>query len=998
MRMVKFLLSAVVIASILSSLSYAVGPDRISGALVNSRTSVLHGNVHRKAQPRLDLGPVDPAMRLGSMTLLTVPTAAQQKALTKLLAEQQDRASSNYHKWLTPEQWADRFGLSQNDVGQISLWLKAQGFSQIRVARGRNWISFAGTAAQVQNAFGTEIHQYNVEGELHVANATAPKIPAALAGVVTGIRGLHDFHLRPKAIRRNVAARPFYNDATFGELVAPGDLATIYDINALYNATTPIDGTGQTLAVIGQTDVYLSDLSNFRTGFGLSSITCTTNTGGLITACNDPHLKYVLVPPLTDPLVPLSGDLSEADLDLEWSGAIAKNAQILYVNAPATFNAGGGLVSGGVWDAWYYAVDSNLAPVISLSYGTCEFDDNNVLTAAGAPAADEVELQKANSLGITFVNSTGDTGATECDFGGSNGTLTSTNLATQGLAVSYPASSPEVTGVGGSAIPLANLTPTYWGTTNGTDGGTALSYIPEQAWNDDLEIFQLCQGNSSTFCANGNGTGVAITSEATAQNAIGPSSTGGGPSNCAVQKADFSACVSGFTKPPWQTVAVSGQASVRFSPDVSFLATPNFPGYIFCTQLSELGDPGTGSSCDLGGAAGIATALGQLPNPSIIGGTSASAPVFAGMVALLNQSTGSTGQGNINPSLYQLAAVAPTAFHDITSGDNKVFCQAGTPTGQPTALVCPSAGVLGFSAATGYDLATGLGSLDLNNLAVGLANPPDFSASSPTSSLTIFSGQSGTATITVVPKNNFSGTVSFTCSGLPSGSTCSFSPTTVTPPGTTQTTATIQTGGSGSTSTVAITASTGVLSQISHPAASIALTVAPAFTLTPTDPSFQVAQGAAADATITVAMASGFTGTVHFTCTDPAPESTCTPPPDTNASGNVSFHITTTPPTTAALRTSDRGSRVFYAALFPGLLGILFAAGSRPRARRGMRLLGLVVVLGFSTLWLGSCGGSSSSQKDPGTPKGTYTVTVIGTSGTGSGAATNSTTFHLVVQ
>src|ERR1035437_644736 len=334
----------------------------------------------------------------------------------------------------------------------MAAWLKAKGFSMIQVARGRNWISFTGTAAQVQSAFGTEIHHYNVNGELHYANATPPVVPAALGGVVAGLRGLHDFLPRPMGIRRNAGVRPDYNSSVYGPLVAPGDIATIYDINALYKAG--IDGSGQKLAVMGQTDIYLADLTDFRTGFGLSAISCTTNSSNVITACSDPHFSYVLGG--TDPgLKTTTGDISEADLDLEWSGAVARGAQIIYVNSSDTFTS------------FRYAIDNQVAPVISLSYGFCEFDDNFFRSSSGQPLGDEAELQKASSEGITFVNSSGDSGAAECDFGGSTGTLTSTNLATQGLAVSYPASSPQVTSVGGTAIPLANLTGQYWGTNNG---------------------------------------------------------------------------------------------------------------------------------------------------------------------------------------------------------------------------------------------------------------------------------------------------------------------------------------------------------------------------------------------------------------------------------------------------------------------------------------------------------------------------------------------------
>lgn len=979
MRIVKSLLPAILLASLFSSLSYAVTPDRISGALNSGQAVPLRGSVHHKALPQFDQGPVDPAMQMGTITLITAPTAAQQKAITQLLTQQQDRKSSNYHKWLTPEQYADRFGLSQNDMQQIAAWLKSKGFTMIQPARGRNWISFTGTAAQVQNAFGTEIHRYEVKGELHYANATPMQIPAALSGVVSGLMGLHDFLAKPM----NHRVQPnYYSSVLKSQFIAPGDVATLYDINALY--TAGIDGTGQKLAVMGQTDIYLADINDFRAGFGLSSLSCTTNTSGVITLCSDPHFSYVLNG--TDAGV-RSGDLSEADLDLEWAGAVARGAQIIYVNTPFS--------SGGTFTSFYYAIDNNLAPVISLSYGDCEFN-TNIGEAQGFPQLFEAELMKANSLGITFVNSSGDSGAAECDVNNPGGTLTSTGLATNGFAVSYPASSPEVTGVGGTAIPLANFSSTYWNTSNGSDGGSVNpngpqnGYIPEQAWNDNFEFYQFCQTNSGLqFCATGNGTGTPITSEATAQNAIGISSTGGGASNCAVQTSDFSACVSGFPQPSWQTVTVSGQTT-RLSPDVSFLATPNFPGYIFCTELSELGLTGTGSSC----ASGIETAVST--NSSLIGGTSVAAPVFAGVVTLLNQYTAGN-QGNINPSLYRLAATAPNAFNDVTLADNKVACQANSPGApQPSSVWCPSTGVLGFSAGTGFDLATGLGSVNANNLAVALKTPPDFSASSPTTSLTVFAGQSGTATITVTPINNFSGSVSFACTGLPSGGTCSFSPATVTPSGApVTTTATIQAGGSATTANVAITATTGVLSQVSHPAAAIALTVSPAFTLAPTATSFQVSQGAAVNATVTLTLASGFSGTIAFACTDAAPQSICTVPPSTNASGTVSFNITTTGPTVGMLQHSDHSTRIFYALLLPGLLGIVFTAGSRKRSVRGMRLLGLIVVLGFSTLWLASCGGGSSgSTSNPGTPKGTYAITVSGTS---NGASATST-FNLVVQ
>ena len=906
MRIVKSLLPALVFASLFSTLSYAAAPDRISGALNSGQTVPLKGNVHHKALPKFDQGPVDPAMRIGYVTLLTTPTASQRKALNQLVAEQQNPKSPNFRKWLTPAQWADRFGLSRGDIQKLTEWLKAQGFTVLNVANGRNWLTFSGTAAQIQSTFGTEIHRYNVDGEMHVANASSPRIPAALSGIVTNMRGLNDFHLKPRAaknVRAFQGVRPAYYDNLFApptppDFLAPGDIATMYDINALYSAS--IDGTAQKLAVIGQTDVYLADINDFRAGFGLTQISgCVTNSSGIITSCPSTvaNFQYVVPTGLNDPGVPTpQGDITEADLDLEWSGAVARNAQVIYVNAPTNTTS---ISGGGVTEAWYYAVDNQSTigeTVISLSYGICEFGDNFVLDSTGQPLADEMELTMANSEGITFLNSSGDSGAAGCD-SATNSSTNPPNLAQFGLAVNYPASSPEVTGVGGTAVDWSTgFSSTYWGTINGTDGGSAQNPpIPETSWNDDEE---LATAYPSFF-----------PTAASAQEGYAIVSSGGGPSNCAEQSADNSNCVSGFGQPSWQTVTLSGQAGSRFVPDVSLNGSPNFPGYIFCTPEDAWNTSTSSSStCSSGipGALTLTDPTSGNPTPSLVGGTSVSTPVMAGIVVLLNQYLGTNGLGNINPTLYALASTPGNgAFHQITSGDNNVYCQAGQPPAPwPTALQCPSSGVFGYSASvsdatTGYNMVTGLGSVDANKLAVAWA----------------------TTTIT-----------------------------------------------------------------------------GPDFTLTPIVSTLQVTQGGQVNATINVQLASGFTGTITFSCPDPPTEGTCTAPPNTNVSGQVSFAITTVAPTARLQRPLDRGTRILYAALLPGLFGIMFTFGSRRPSLRGMRLLGLIVVLGFSTLWLASCGGSSSSggggTSNPGTPKGNYTVSVTGTSGT----STATTSFQVVVQ
>ena len=716
-----------------STLCLAAQSDRITGPIDSSQMATLPGHVNRNAKPQYDQGQVEPSLQFSYVTLVIAPSPSQQIALDLLLAQQQDRSSPNYHKWLTPEQYADRFGLSQNDINKITAWLQSQGLTVLSVPRGRNSVIFRGTAALIESAFRTEIHRYNLNGEKHIANSTAVSVPATLSGVVTGIRGLTDFRPKPLYVRPARGGKisdphPTYTTTIDGNpeyVLAPGDIATIYDLTPLYDAsTTPIDGAGQKLAIIGQSDVYLADLVDFRSsssGFNLPSFTCTTGSTGLITSCDTTYFQYVLVG--GDEPVSV-GDLFESDLDLEWSGAIARSAQIIFVNAP--INTSG--TSGGVNNALAYAIENVTAPVISMSYGACEAESELL----------EAELQQGNTEGITIMMSAGDSGAAECDrTPPNNATKPPFSPAVGGLAVNYPASSPEVTAVGGTSIPSADFSSTYWSASNGSYGASALSTLvgQEVSWNDDAAFAQYCGENAGNlFCTQGGSPKVSgwvpITSAATAQEDIWISMGGGGVSNCFNETAE-GICTSGFPQPTWQkSLTIPGltspQSTYRFVPDVSLLASADFPGYILCTPQEEVvsGSTSTASTC----ASGIATAVDTYS--SLVGGTSASSPVFAGIVTLLNQYLGGSGLGNINPMLYTLAASPSNgAFHSVESGDNDVYCHEGEPAGQPPDVICPStgasAGIIGFNASnddstggTGYNLVTGLGSVDANKLAV----------------------------------------------------------------------------------------------------------------------------------------------------------------------------------------------------------------------------------------------------------------------------------------
>src|SRR5215831_2444695 len=633
--------------------------NRLPGVPDNSHRFRLEGQVHPLALTANDAGRVDSSTTLTNITLTFAPSADQQTALEALLARQQTPGSPDYHRWLTAEEYADRFGISQSDLDSIKSWLQSQGFTTTQIARSRTWISVSGTAAQVDTAFQTEMHRYQANGQMHFANSSAPSLPQAWSGLVRAVRGLNDF--RPHALKRmlrdaktSAALNPKYTSGRGNHYVAPDDLATIYNFAPLYNSG--IDGSGQRIVIAGQTQITLSDIQHFRSEYGL--------------AANDPQV--ILVPGSRDPGIS-SDDIDEGHLDLEWAGAVARNATLLYV------------YSWDVMTAVQYAIDQNLAPVISTSYGSCEPE-----LSAGEAATMRGWAQQANAQGITWFSASGDTGAADCAYIGQGN-----------LAVDIPASIPEVTGVGGTEFQEGSTS--YWTAANSTAYGSATSYIPEVAWNDSAEDGE-------------------------------PSATGGGASRF-------------FAKPSWQNVAGVPGDTARHVPDVAMSASADHDGYLVYSQGGDY----------------------------VFGGTSVPTPIYAGLAALLNQKAVSQGQstaglGNINPALYALSQTSPSAFHDITAGDNIVTLNC------VRSRNCV-AETVGFTSGIGYDQATGLGSVDAYRLLTGWTGAAAIAA--PSASLTLQSNIPTltasdtvfvTATAATADSSTLSGTVTFTASGAQLGS------------------------------------------------------------------------------------------------------------------------------------------------------------------------------------------------------------------------------------
>ena len=919
-----------------TGIGHAAVADRIAGDLANGPKVALRGNVHGFARPEFDLGRADGSRPLQGVSLAFRPSPAQQKDLDRFLAELANPKSPNFHKYLTPAQFGERFGLSLNDIAKVTNWLQSQGFTNIKVANGRNQISFDGNVAQIESAFSLEMHNYAVDGVVHLANAGEPGIPAALAGMVIGLGSLHDFAPKPRAkIQSHLTSYVSGN-----HFLTPADFATIYDINPLYLAGA--DGTGQKIAIVGQSTVSTTDLNKFRSAAGLPANTVTmTLVNGTATKC--------------------SGDEGESDLDIEWSGGVAKKAKIIFVYAGLVSPDSCSKRNNNVWNALQYAVDNKVAPFISTSYGFCE-------SGVGNKFALQVQgwAKQAITQGQTIVAASGDAGAADCE-------PSSSTSATTGLAVDIPAAIPEVTGAGGNAFTgdsgtcpsstcpggLAPADPPYWAASNaGSDViSSALEYIPEMAWND------------TTASITGTPPG-------------GLSASGGGASIY-------------FAKPAWQTGTGVPADGKRDVPDISVSASNFHDPYLVC---SEDGDatPCAGGFRDSAGGSFFA-----------VGGTSAAAPTLSAILALVNQYIGNTGMAPVNPTLYSLAASNPSVFHDVTGGDNKVPCTSGSAN-------CPSGTTsIGFTTGTGYDQVTGLGSVDAYVMAQALS-PFTLSAAALTPA-TVTAGTSTSTTVTLTPNNGFAGTVSFTCSGLPAGAGCSFSPTSV-PNGSGTTTLTIQTAANSTPGTTSVTVkgTSGTSSGVTRVSLVMSATTEKfSLVANPAIGTLSVARG---QTTSAVNLAVNSTSTPSFligippaqtalpltyTCSGLPSEATCnfsgtgSGQTITTSATAVSFTVTTTAPTARLQRPMDRSRGVFYAVLLPGLFGIVFLFSSRRRSPGSLSMLAMLLMLSLSTMWMASCGGTSSN-KNPGTPTGSFPFTVNATTG-GGAALTSSVKFTLSV-
>jgi subtilase family serine protease len=720
--------------------------------------AALAGNIHKLAQPRFDAGEAPSSLLMSGLEIIFAKTPAQEQALSQLLLDQQNSKSAQYHRWLTPTQYGRRFGAADATVAALTTWLKSNGIEVGELPAGRGHLAFFGSKTQVEAAFHTRIHLFNVNGERHFANVSDPMIPAVFKSAVTAIRGLNDFHPKPgvkslsrfsrdvlpplagKSARASLAPDTYYTGSNqYPGYVGPTDFATIYNLLPAYQQG--ITGAGVTVAIAAQSDIDPTVLTTFWTAFGVA---------GAKFGLPAQRFSSIPVPGGTDPHQTSDGNEDEAYLDSEIVGALAPGATIVLVRDANVMNAA------------QYVIDQNLAAVLNVSFGECESAE------PGANSQISSLWEQGVSEGITITVSSGDAGVAGCTQETDLGTTGDVN--SNGFAVNGLASTPYNLAVGGTDFDPTLETQVFWGTSN--QAGTLLSavaHIPEMAWNDSCAnpVIATYFGaiDPLAFCNTAElGTG----SSATANPYIDILGGSGGVSSCTTLDGGGN-CAGGYAQPGWQQGVLGiGSFGARALPDVSLISTR----WLVCSYDTN--------PCDPTQAPTFTQGTGTV---EVLDGTSAAAPSVAAIIALVDQtqisSTQTDGrQGLVNTTLYSLAANeysspanltacnasqgsitnAACIFYDVTAGSNAQPCSVANyganttpPLSYPASTCVHSAnqatGIMGiggtqeYAAGAGYDLATGLGSINAAALIAAFQ-----AASAPTGLKASASGQTVTLT------------------------------------------------------------------------------------------------------------------------------------------------------------------------------------------------------------------------------------------------------------
>ena len=724
----------------------------------NNVTVTLAGNTRPEVNPVLKTAAVATNQKLDHLLLLLKRPAALDAQLTAFIDELHDPKSPNFHKWISAAQFGEQFGPAQSDIAAVTSWLESEGFTVNVVYANGMFIDFSGTIGEAETAFHTQINNYDINGVGHIANATDPQVPAALGQVIGGVISLNDF--KPKALHEHIqkahveagshSLTSDYTNAS-GLEISPWDLAKIYNIAPLF--TAGISGQGMKIVVVEDTNLFncnaanaagtagtacsaSSDWAVFRNTFGLSRYTA----GNLLQENPAPQVgANNCTTPSTTSGYPtgVNSDAVEAAIDVEWATAAAPSATIVNAACANPRSGFGGLTA--LQNILSHPNADNV-DVVSMSYGESEES-----SGASFNAAFNTTFQQAVAAGVAIFVSSGDEDAASSDGGGSTctGFSGAYYCAKDGITISGWMSSPYDVSVGGLDFADTYLKEnnTYWNAANNVWYGSAKSYMPEQPWNDScastllsyFETGSTVTYGSSGFCNTSTGEEFLL--------AVGGS---GGPSACATGTRAVSGVAggtcAGWPKPSYQSAYLGTMAGlvndgVRDTPDVSLMAANGLWGHYYAVCYSNTKDTADGGT----------PCVGQPVNWPGFGGTSVSSPIFAGLQALVVQHKGSL-QGNPNPRYYALAAAeyGPTGssacdstqgaasssaciFHDVTLGDNDANCQAHSGATGKVNCYLPSGSIgvqstsnsayqPGYPTTTGWDFASGIGSVNAYNL------------------------------------------------------------------------------------------------------------------------------------------------------------------------------------------------------------------------------------------------------------------------------------------
>jgi len=658
-----------------------------------------------------DQGRVPANTQLGKIMLVLQSSPEQEYALNTLMDAQQDKGSPNYHQWMTPDTFGQYFGVASTDIATVTAWLQDSGFSVDHIMSGSRVIVFSGTAGQVESAFHTEMHQYLVNGQMRISNSTDISIPSALSPVVLGVAKLNNFPLTSNVTpMQHVAMGPhgWLPPAVSGTL-QPDVTWPTSQVHYIGGADFPIlfDSKPLLAAGINGAGIKIGILGQTDILVGdeqtyRSIFGLPTQTVNFITVGNDPGT--------------IADDI-ESDLDVEVSGAFAPGATIDF------YLSGNDYFSGGIDASGMYVIENNSDDIISLSYGEAE-QDLGVYNAFF-----NTLWEQASSQGISVFVSSGDSGPDVHDDGATSGST---------YSVSGLSGTPYNVAVGGTMFNEGTATgaTSYWGPTNGPPYATALGYIPEIPWNESYDDpYGATAGYGSSIVAESSGISIEY----------GTPSWQTGPGVPTVDPVPTKGTVKGFLVP----------GPHRYQPDVALAAAGAHDGTLICSE----------GSCEV-------DSNGNLLNAGVVGGTSIAAPSFAGVQALIDQKNGGR-QGLPNYYYYKLAAIsalqsttncnaatlpssagAGCVFHDIQTGNNFI------PTVRSNAV--STGNYIGWTAGPGFDMAIGLGSPDIANLANDWSQA-SFAATTTALTLTPTSTSSGATenfTLKVTPVSG---------SGIPTG-------------------------------------------------------------------------------------------------------------------------------------------------------------------------------------------------------------------------------------